>query len=63
MLAKNFQFLERYRLQFRWEMLDAFNTPRFNMPATSFGGGNFGISTSTEPDSRRIMQLSLKLYW
>jgi hypothetical protein len=30
-------------LQFWWEMLDAFNTPVFVLPATSFGGGSFGV--------------------
>jgi len=63
MLAKSFRWAERWRVQFRWELLDAFNTPQFNLPATAFGGGNFGISSATDPASRRIMQLSLKLYW
>jgi hypothetical protein len=44
-------------------MLDAFNTPQFLIPATVVGAGNFGISTATDPFSRRIMQLGLKLYW
>ena len=63
MLAKSFRWSERWRAQFRWEMYDAFNTPRFQLPATAWGGGNFGIVSATEPDSRRIMQLGLKLYF
>jgi hypothetical protein len=63
MLGKNFRVAERWRLQFRWETLDTFNTPAFKNPATTLGSGNFGVVTTTTTDSRRIMQFGLKLYW
>jgi hypothetical protein len=61
MVAKNFQFKERYRLQFRWESFNTFNTPEFDLPSQTLGGGGFGFVTGA--GSRRIMQMGLKLYW
>lgn len=70
MLGKNFRFKERYRLQFRAEMLDAFNTPRFlvdlfgaSTVPTVYGGGNFGVITSIDQYYKRNIQFALKLYW
>jgi hypothetical protein len=62
MLAKNFPFKERYRVQFRWEMFNATNTPNFNNPDNTPTDPNFGqITSSARPP--RIMQLALKFYW
>ena len=61
MLAKNFRFRERWRAQFRWEAFDFTNTPAFNVPNRSFGSGNFGLLTGALPNSRRIMQLGLRI--
>jgi hypothetical protein len=61
MLGKNFRFGERWRVQFRWEMFNSFNTPVFGLPATALGGSSFGIITSAS--SKRIMQGGLKIYW
>jgi len=63
MLAKNVPFKERYRVQFRWEMFNATNTPSFGTPDTnpSDGPSFGGIFGSYLPP--RIMQLALKLYW
>ena len=61
MLSKNFALFERYRLQFRWEMFNASNTPYFDLPQQSLGAGGFGIITAAS--NRRIMQMGLKLYW
>ncbi len=61
MLAKNFRWGENWRAQFRWEAFDFTNTPAFQIPNTSFGSGNFGVVTSTLPNSRRIMQLGLRI--
>ena len=60
---KGFRFNDRFRAQFRWELLDAMNTPQFTLPAESFGGAGFGVVSGTDANSRRIMQLGLKLYW
>lgn len=61
MLSKNFTFREHYRVQFRWEMFNASNTPYFDLPQQSLGAGGFGIITTAS--NRRIMQMGLKLYW
>ncbi len=61
MLAKNFRWSERFRAQFRWEAFNLTNTPAFNVPNRSLGSGNYGLVTSTLPDSRRIMQLGLRV--
>jgi hypothetical protein len=46
-LFKGFR-IERHRFQFRVEFFNIFNTPQFNLPASSIASpGNFGISTST----------------
>jgi Carboxypeptidase regulatory-like domain len=40
--------IERHEFQFRAEFFNVFNTPQFNLPASSIASpGNFGISTST----------------
>jgi Carboxypeptidase regulatory-like domain len=62
MFAKNIPFKERYRLQFRWEMFNAFNTPYFGQPDTNPSDPSFGQITSTAGPPR-IMQIALKLYW
>lgn len=61
LVAKNFYVGERWRAQFRWETFNTFNTPEFDLPNQTLGGGGFGVVTSA--GSRRIMQMGLKLYW
>jgi hypothetical protein len=61
-LMKNFPFHERYRLQFRWEMFNAFNRTWFASPDATVGDLNFGIITS-DLNSPRLMQGALKLYF
>jgi hypothetical protein len=63
MVAKNFYFKERYRIQFRAEAVDVFNTPQFGGPATTVSGGNFGIIGGTDGFTRRIMDFGLKFYF
>lgn len=60
-VTKNFRIRERYRVQFRWEAFNAFNTPVFGLPGSGFGGGGFGIATAGASD--REMQFALKLYF
>ena len=61
-MAKYFNLTERYRLQFRWEMFNAFNRETFGCLDTTWGGGTnptfgqFGCSSSTP----RPMQAALK---
>jgi hypothetical protein len=62
MLSKNFPFKERYKVQFRWEMFNATNTPVFSTPVADPSNPSSGTIYSTA-GSPRIMQLALKLYW
>ncbi len=66
-LSKNWLILERYTLQFRWEMFNAFNHPSFATPNNtnqiSPNGGNAGGIEGTITSifgSPRIMQGALK---
>jgi hypothetical protein len=61
LLAKNFMVAERWRAQFRWETFDTWNTPRFNPPNSVLGANNFGLVTAAAANSRRIMQVALKI--
>jgi hypothetical protein len=42
-LAKGFSIKENARLQFRWEMFNAFNRANFGNPSTNISGGDFGL--------------------
>src|SRR5262249_59514835 len=58
-LFKNFQLIERLRLQFRGEFFNFFNHANLGAPAASVNSPNFGVITSAS--SPRIVQLGLKL--
>ena len=69
--SKNFPFRERYNVQFRWEMFNAFNRTEFGNPSTDYNPSNtsgFGEITSTQCNGAiqciggpRVMQAGLKL--
>ena len=65
--SKNFPFRERYRLQFRWDIFNAFNRTWFSLPDTTFNDPNFGRILSDETNNQtigpRIMQAALKFYF
>jgi hypothetical protein len=56
---KNFVVKETLKAQFRAEALNAFNTPLFYGPNTSFGSSSFGKITSQANFSRQL-QLALR---
>ncbi len=60
-LMKNWTFKDRYGIQFRWEMFNAFNHPSFGTPNTDPTTSNFGQITNTGPIPPRVMQAALKL--
>lgn len=74
-LAKNFQILERFKLQFRAEAFNLFNTLQFNTPSTNCNAdrnaanstflsctdGNFGIINGIVPFTNRQLQFGLRL--
>jgi hypothetical protein len=50
---------EGHRLQFRWEMFNAFNHPTFGLPGVNINGTTFGRITSTQSTARE-MQFALR---
>jgi hypothetical protein len=61
-IFKEFKPIERLRVQFRSEFLNAFNTPRFGGPTTGVTSASFGQITS-QSNSPRQIQFGLKLLW
>ncbi|MBI4891974.1 MAG: TonB-dependent receptor [Acidobacteria bacterium] len=59
-LFKNFRATERVNIQFRFEALNAFNTPRFSGPNTSVTSSSFGV-ISSQANAPRQIQLGLKI--
>jgi hypothetical protein len=60
-VLKNWQFRERYGIQFRWEAFNALNHPTFGQPDSNPGDSNFGQITSIGAVPPRVMQGALKV--
>jgi hypothetical protein len=60
-VLKNFAFRESFRLQFRFEMFNAFNTPQFELPVNTLGASGFGIAGAGA--SNRELQFGSKLFF
>lgn len=58
---KNFDFTERWKMQFRAESTNLLNTAQFNPPDSGLQDANFGRITSTVAGSERHIQFSLRL--
>ena len=61
-IFRQFPFTERTRLEFRFEMFNATNTPVWAVPVTNINTPNFGVVTSTANTARQL-QFALKLYF
>jgi carboxypeptidase family protein len=59
-LSKYFRLTERFKLQFRGDFLNAWNTPSFNGPDNFISDGSFGQMFGTSNSPRNI-QVALKL--
>jgi outer membrane receptor protein involved in Fe transport len=59
-LSKYFQLSERFRLQFRWESFNAFNTPAFGRPNGNLESPDVGKVRDTV-SAPRVMQWALRL--
>jgi len=60
-IIRDFQIMERLKMQFRAEMFNAFNMAPFGVPTTSVQDSNFGkIFSAGEP---RDIQFGLKFLW
>ena len=62
-IFKNWKPIERVRLQFRFEMFNAFNHPRFAAPNSDPTNSSFGIVAKSQQNSPRVVQMALKLYF
>lgn len=61
-IFKNFEFHEKYRLQFRTEAFNLTNTPTFEVPGTTVGTLNFGVVSATAFFPKpRVVQFGLRL--
>ncbi len=61
-VTKNFAVYETFKLQFRTEFFNLFNTPQLGVPNTDLGNtGDFGRIRSTSPFSNRQIQFGLRL--
>ncbi len=61
-LSKDFHPVERLRVQFRADFLNAFNHPRFGNPNTSITSSSVGVVTS-QANAPRQIQFGLKLLY
>lgn len=61
-LFRQFPITERFRLEFRFEMFNATNTPVWAIPVSSLEAPNFGAVTHTANVPRQL-QFGLKLYY
>jgi len=59
---RNFDFLERWRLQFRSEFFNIFNHTNFANPGSTLGNPGYGVITAIATGSNpRLIQFALKL--
>jgi hypothetical protein len=61
-LFRQFPITERFRLEFRFEMFNATNTPVWAIPVSSLESPSFGAVTHTANIPRQL-QFALKLYF
>jgi hypothetical protein len=61
-LLKNFRFGDRYRLQVRFELINAFNRHYYSNPTTNIGNDNFGYVVSTTGTGRQG-QVGIRFEW
>jgi len=60
-IFKNFVITERFKVQFRAEGTNVFNTPWFSTPVNNLQASNFGQVTGTYSGSERHIQMALRL--
>jgi len=59
-VARTFRFTERVRMDFRWELFNAFNRVRWGIPNSDITSPNFGLVNSLG-NTPRQMQFGLKV--
>jgi Carboxypeptidase regulatory-like domain len=61
-ISREFSIRERVHAQLRGEFYNAFNTPQFSNPGTTYGSSSFGVITSSSV-APRLIQLGLKAHF
>jgi hypothetical protein len=62
-ISKNWNIKEKVRIQYRFEVYNAFNHVRFGGPNTDPASANFGVVGKTQQNNSRLIQMALKLYY
>jgi hypothetical protein len=62
-ISKNWNIREKVRIQYRFEVYNAFNHVRFGGPNSDPGSSNFGIVGKTQQNNARLVQMALKIYY
>ncbi|HKE23235.1 MAG TPA: carboxypeptidase-like regulatory domain-containing protein [Bryobacteraceae bacterium] len=60
-LRKNFQIVERVKLQMRFDVFNAFNHPRFGGPDTNPSDSTFGRVTPSQQNQARSVELGARM--
>jgi hypothetical protein len=61
-ISKVFVVRDRVRIQYRFEVYNAFNHVRFSAPNADPTSSNFGKVNPTEENNARVVQMALKLF-
>ncbi len=61
LIEKQIPINERFRMEFRTELLNATNTVVFKGPQTSVTSAAFGTIALTQANTPRVVQLALRL--
>jgi hypothetical protein len=62
-ISKNWNIKEKVRIQYRFEVYNAFNHVRFGGPNTDPASASFGVVGKTQQNNSRLIQMALKLYY
>jgi Carboxypeptidase regulatory-like domain/TonB dependent receptor len=62
-LFKQFPITERYRIEFRFETFNTFNTPTWGFPDQNIQDKNFNVISSTRNLAARQLQYGIKFYF
>lgn len=62
-ISKNWNVKESVRIQYRFEVYNAFNHVRFAGPNTDPTSSSFGVVGKTQQNNARLVQMALKIYY
>ena len=62
-ISKNWSVREKVRIQYRFEVYNAFNHVRFAGPNSDPTSSSFGVVGKTQQNNARLVQMALKLYF